>query len=147
MGTTLSRVIGVGLLLGAFYTAHRSIEFRREGEQVVGKVVAIEAKVTHDADSVGYSEQVEIRYAPRGGGPGRVLRSGWNNVLFGAHQVGDEVTVRYLPEDPDDAREDSLLRDALLPLLLAALGIAGLLGRLKSSDSGADTTIWHRRRE
>jgi hypothetical protein len=147
MGTTLSRVIGVGLLLGASYTAHRSLEFRREGELVVGKVVAIEAQVTHDDDSIGYSENVEIRYVPRTGGPGHVLRSGWNNVLFGAHEMGDEVTVRYLPEDPDDAREESLLRDALLPILLGALGIAGLMGRLQSSDSGADTTIWHRRRE
>jgi hypothetical protein len=147
MGTAVSRVIGVGLLLGALYTAHRSIEFRREGELVVGRVVAIEAEVTHDHDSIGYSEKAEIRYVPRAGGPSRVLRSGWNNVLFGAHEVGDEVTVRYLPEDPDDAREDSLLRDALLPLLLGALGIAGILGRLQSSHSGADTTIWHRRRE
>lgn len=147
MGDLLSRVIGVGCVLGALYTAHRSLEFRREGLVVEGQVVAVDARITRDDDGIGYSERVEIRYTPAAGGKPQVLKSGWNNALFGAHEVGDRVRVRHLPGRPGDAREDSLLRDLLLPALLLVLGIAGLAGRLTSSSSGAETTIWRDRRE
>jgi hypothetical protein len=147
MGTTLSRIVGVGCMLGALYCAQRSIEFRRHGEVVEGRVVAVDAEITHDGDGLEYSERIEIRYTPKSGGKARVLRSGWNNTLFGRHDVGDHVIVRYLPDHPDDAREDSQFRDGLLPLMLLFFGIAGVTGRLQSSSSGADTTIWSERRE
>lgn len=147
MGTGLSRLIGLGCLLGALYFAQRSIEFRRHGEVVLGTVVAIDARVSHDGDGLDYSERSEIRYSPKSGGKPLVLRSNWNNALFGRHDVGDRVSVRYLSDRPAEAREDSLLLDWLLPLLLLVLGVAGVTGRLRSSNSGADVTIWSDRRE
>jgi hypothetical protein len=147
MGTGLSRLVGVGCLLGALYCAQRTLEFRRHGEIVPGTVVAIDAQVTHDDDGVDYSERAEIRYTPRSGGKPRILRSNWNNVLFGSHDIGDTVDVRYLPDRPDDARQDSLLLDWLLPGLLLVLGAAGVTGRLQSDHSGPDRTLWRGRRE
>ena len=147
MGTTVSRLVGMGCLVGALYMAHRTIEFRRHGEVVSGTVVAIDARVTHDGDSVDYSERTEIRYVPRSGGKPIVMRSNWNNELFGRHDVGDVVSIRHLPDDPADAREDSLFLDWLAPLLMLVLGTAGVTGRLQSNDDGAETTIWRNRRE
>ena len=147
MGTGLSRLVGVGCLLGALYFAQRSIEFRRHGEVVLGTVVAVDARVSHDDDGVDYSERAEIRYTPKGGGKPLVLTSNWNNALFGRHDIGDEVSVRYLAERPEEAREDSLLLDWLGPLLLLVLGVAGVTGRLQSDASGPDITLWRGRRE
>ena len=147
MTTTLSRLIGVGCIVGALYMAHRTLEFRRHGDVVSGTVVAIESELTHDNNGVSYAERREIRYVPKSGGKPMILRSNWNNALFGSHDIGDSVSVRYLPADPEDAREDSLFLDWLAPLLLLVLGIAGVTGRLQSSDSGPDITIWRDRRE
>ena len=143
----LSRVIGIGCLLGALYTGQRSIEFRRHGEVVDGKVVAVDAKVTAGSEGLNYEERTEIRYTPKSGGPPLVLKSNWNNSLFGSNELGDTVAVRYLPARPDDAREDSLLRDGLLPLLLVVLGVAGVRGRLRSDDREWEFTLWRDRRE
>ena len=145
--SALSRIVGIGCLLGALYAGQRSLEFRRHGEVVDGKVVAVDAKVSASRDGVDYSERTEIRYTPRSGGPPLLLKSNWNGALFGSNDVGDTVAVRYLPARPDDAREDSALRDWLLPLLLVVLGVAGLRGRLRSDDSGPEFTLWRDRRE
>src|SRR5687768_14703427 len=125
MGTAMSRLVGVGCLLGALYCAQRSVEFRRHGEVVSGTVVAVDVRVTASRDGVDRAERTEIRYTPKAGGKPFVLKSNWNNALFGRHDVGDAVEVRYLPASPGEAREDNLLFDWLLPLLLVVLGVAG----------------------
>ena len=147
MGARMSRLIGVGCLIGALYMTHRTIEFRRHGEIVPGTVVAIDATVTRDGHDVDYSERTEIRYVPKSGGKPLVMRSKWNNTLFGRRDIGDRVSIRHLPDDPADAREDSFFLDWLAPVLMLALGLAGVTGRLQSNGDGADTTIWRDRRE
>jgi hypothetical protein len=147
MGTALSRLVGVGCLLGALYCAQRTLEFRRHGEVVSGKVVAVDLRVTASRDGIDHEERSEVRYTPKAGGKSFVLKSNWNGALFGRHDVGDAVDVRYLPARPADAREDSLLLDWLLPLLLLALGIAGVTGRLRSDRHDWEFTLWRDRRE
>jgi hypothetical protein len=145
MGSALSRIVGVGCLAGAVYVANLSIEFRRHGEIVTGTVVAIDAKVTHDDGAINYSERAEILYTPKGGKQPLRLHSNWASGLFSSNDIGDKVSVRYLPDRPEEARQDSLLFDWLAPLALLVLGLAGVTGRLQSSDP--ETTLWSSRRE
>jgi hypothetical protein len=147
MGTGLSRLVGVGCLLASLYCAQRSLEFRRHGEVVSGTVVAVDVRVTASSEGVEREQRTEIRYTPKESAAPYVLKSNWNGALFGRHDLGDQVAVRYLPDDPGDAREDSLLLDWLLPLLLVLLGIAGVCGRLQSESRGWEFTLWRHRRE
>ena len=146
MSSVLSRLVGVGCLLGALYFAHRSVEFRRHGEVVTGTVVAIDAKVTHEDNRIGYSERADIRYTPKGRAQPLLLRSNWSSGLFSSNDIGDKVSVRYLPDHPEEAREDSAFLDWLAPLLLLVLGVAGVTGRLQPGG-GPETTLWRHRRE
>ncbi|MCK7595338.1 DUF3592 domain-containing protein [Pseudomarimonas salicorniae] len=133
MGRGWSLLFGIGFLVGAAWASQRSLEYRRHGVVVEGEVVKVDARVTRDGSSLSYSERAVVRYTPSNGGPARTLEFHWATPLLGGHEPGERVRVRYLPDEADAAREDSLLFDWLLPVVLACLGLAGLTGRLRWS--------------
>jgi hypothetical protein len=142
----LSLLIGIACLCGSVYTAKRTIEFRRHGEVVSGEVIAVDRKLTHDDDGFDLSESTRVRYTPLSGGPPLEMRTNWQTAWLFRSKPGDSKSVRYLPDDPSDAREDSWLIDLLAPLALLLLGLGGIAGRLTStrpesvwwSSSGSD---------
>lgn len=139
-----SFLIGVACLLGSVYFAQRSLEFRRHGEVVDGTVIAVDARISSDDDGFRFSRRAVVEYTPRAGGKPLTLRTNWSSGWFAAPAPGDRLPVRYLPEKPEQAREDNLLDDWLGPLALLALGIGGITGNLRSSRG---ETVWWRRGE
>jgi len=137
-----SMVIGIACLLGAVYVGKQSIEFRRHGEVVVGTVQSVDAKLTSDEKGVDYSERAVVSYTPKAGGGPFTVKTGWATAWFSSRKPGDAVAVRYLPKQPEEAREDSLILDWAAPLALLVLGIAGITGKLQSSD---EERVWWRR--
>jgi hypothetical protein len=134
-----SLLIGVGCLIGAAWAANRSLEYRRHGIVVQGEVISVDAQVTQDS-GISYSERAVVRYTPSDGGKPRILKFHWATPLLGGHEPGDKVSVRYLPDEADAAREDSLLLDWAGPAALLILGIGGLTGRLRSGQP--ETVLW-----
>lgn len=136
-----SLLLGIGLLAGAVWAGERSLEYRRHGIVVEGTVVEVHAQLTREGDSVSYTEQPVVRYQRLHEHQPRSMTFNWASPLFGRHAPGDKVKVRYLPDDPDAAREDSLLLDWAIPTVLLILGLAGVTGRLQGSRSD-DYVIW-----
>ena len=133
MNRLLSFIIGVACLCGSVYMAKRTIEFRRHGEVVSGEVIAVDRQLTHDDDGFDFSERTRVRYTPLSGGPPLEVRTNWQTAWIFHSKPGDSRSVRYLPDDPSDAREDSWLIDFLGPVALLLLGLGGVTGRLTST--------------
>ena len=142
MGRGWSMVIGIACLLGAAYVGKQSIELRRHGEVVVGIVQRLDAKLTSDKQGLDYSERAVVSYTPKAGGGLFTVRTGWATAWFSPTQPGDAVAVRYLLKQPEVSREDSLFLDWAGPLALLVLGIAGIAGKLQSSQG---ERVWWRR--
>ncbi|MGQ0800186.1 MAG: DUF3592 domain-containing protein [Pseudomarimonas sp.] len=140
MGRGWSMVIGIACLLGAAYLGKQSIEFRRHGEVVIGTVLSVDAKLSTDKEGVDYSERAIVNYTPKAGGGPFTLKTGWATAWFSSTKPGDPVSVRYLPENPEEAREDSLFLDWAGPLALLVFGIAGIAGKLQ--EGGRETVWW-----
>ncbi len=138
-----SVIIGIGCLLGSVYVAERSLEFRRHGEVVVGTVQSVDSKLTSDNEGVDYSERSVVSYTPKAGGGPFLVKTGWATAWFSSTKPGDPVAVRYLPKQPEEAREDSLFLDWAAPLALLVLGIAGIAGKLQGSND--EERVWWRR--
>lgn len=145
--SALTRIVGLACLAGALYTGHRSVEFWRHGEVVPGTVVAVDVETSVGPGGVDRSERPEIRYTPQGERAPRIFQADWSNSLFGRHHPGDTIDVRYLPEDPADARIDSRTRDVLVPVLLLVIGILGVRGHLQPGGDDDHWFVWRDRRE
>jgi hypothetical protein len=139
----LSLLIGIACLCGSAYMAKRTIEFRHHGEVVTGEVIAVDRQLTHDDDGFDLSERVRVRYTPLSGGPPLEMRTNWATAWIFHSKPGDSRSVRYLPDDPADAREDSWLVDLLGPVALLLIGIGGLSGNLTSSRP--ESVLWSSR--
>jgi len=136
-----SLILGIGCVLGSLYVAERSLEFRRHGEVVIGTVQSVAAKLSSDKDGFDYSERAVVSYRPKAGGGPFTIKTGWATAWLSSKKLGDAVSVRYLPKQPEQAREDSLFLDWAAPLALLVLGFAGIAGKLQSSQR---ETVWWR---
>ncbi|MCB1569812.1 MAG: DUF3592 domain-containing protein [Dokdonella sp.] len=143
MNRFLSLLVGVACLCGSVYMAKRSIEFRRHGEVVTGEVIGVDRQLTHDDDGFDLSERVRVRYTPLSGGPPLEMRTNWVTAWISRTKPGDPRSVRYLPDDPADAREDSWLIDLLGPVALLLIGVGAFTGNLTSSR--AENVLWSSR--
>ena len=140
MGGSWQRWIGIACLVAAAWATQRSWEFSRDGVVVEGDVARVDAQIAVEDHSISYSERAVVTYRRRDGGELRTLKGHWSSPLFGAHQPGDKVKVRYLPDETDAAQEDSLLVNWALPAVLLVLGISGLAGGLRSGSN--EWVIW-----
>ena len=82
----LSIVIGIGLLVAAAFSAQSTREFIRTSVAVPGQVVKLNAGEHHPQIDFVTRAGEHISY-PQGG-------------MVSGMKVGDQVTVRYLPEAP-----------------------------------------------
>ena len=137
MGRVLSLMLGLVCLLGALYTAHRALEFHRHGEVVLGTVVEDSQALGVMAGGVSRSQPIRVRYTPLGSDTPLELQTGLTSSWFTSPEPGETFAVRYLPERPADARQDSLLIDLVAPLGLLVLGLSALSGPLGPSAHGS----------
>jgi len=141
MGSFWSVLIGVVALGFAVYLGKQSIEYRRDGVVVVGTVKEVQRQISSDGDGPQYSERYVVVYTPQGQKQALTMRTGWHSGFLFGTKAGSAVKVRYLPQAPQEAREDSWLIDIGGPIALVLLGIGGLTGRLQS---GRAETVWWR---
>ncbi|SFN33611.1 DUF3592 domain-containing protein [Dokdonella immobilis] len=140
MNRFLSLAIGIVCLCGSAYMAKRTIEFRRHGEVVSGEVIAVDRQLTHGEDGFDLSERTQVRYTPRSGGPPLEMHTQWGTAWIFHSKPGDPQSLRYLPDNSVDAREDSWLIDLLGPVTFLLLGVGGLTGSLTSSRP--ESVLW-----
>ena len=146
MGRALSLILGLICLMGALYTAHRSLEFRQYGEVVPGMVVMEQTAPGLMAGGLSYSQRLVVRYTPLAGGEPLDLQTGWTSNWFTSPDAGEPVEVRYLPEHPAQARLDNLFLDIVAPLGLLVLSLAALAGSLGPASHGSSRVLWRGRR-
>lgn len=146
MGRALSLILGLVCLLGAFYAAQRSLEFRRHGEVVPGVVIVTDAAPGLLADGHSYRQRLTVRYTPLAGGGPLELEAGWTSNWFTSPDPGETAEVRYLPEHPSEARLDNLFIDIVCPLGLLGLGLAALAGSLGPASHGSSRALGRGRR-
>ena len=135
-----SLLVGVLCLGLAAYTTQRTLEFRRSGVVVTGEVITVDKELTLQDGAVSYSERPRVRYLPQGARTPLVMRFNWASPLFNGYEPGDPVRVRYLPDDPADAREDSLVLDWLSPVVFVLLGLGGLTNTLQRGSE--EIVLW-----
>lgn len=137
----VQRVLGTAFIAAAIWLAADALAFRRGAIPVVGVLVGVERRLSVDDDGVSLLQRpiVEFRPAPRAE-PVEVRARTWTLLGFG--RVGDAVALIHRPGEPASARLDRWFDDALLPVVFAVLGIAGLRGQLQ----GGRHRVWFRRR-
>lgn len=142
MGRGWSLLIGIGCLIGAFYSADQALEFHRHGEVVSGTVLSVDAKLASDEQGFDYSERQLVQYTPAGSSQPLTVRTNWTSGWLFTRKPGDSVAIRYLPTAPEKARENSPVFDWLLPIALLLLSLGGFTGRLTWSKP---ERVWWRR--
>lgn len=126
MNWTAGRIVGLvfallglfTLVAGGFY-AYESFLLVQEGRSTEGIVVDFHQQVSSEDQQVRYAPIVEYRV---GGATYRFASASYANSP--AFEIGETLPVRYLPEQPDQARLDRFGSLWGLPL---GLGLAGLL--------------------
>lgn len=140
MGGNWQRLLGIGFLVAAAWSAHRSWEYRTHGVVVEGVVVRVDAKVAVDDGALDHSVRPVVVWRRVDDGTEHRLEGMWSSPLLFGYDRGDRVKVRYLPGEADAARQDSLLVDWGLPVIFLVLGVSGLGGRLRSGRG--EYVIW-----
>ena len=111
-------VIGLSLLLGAYFLARDQIEFRRGAATTPGTVINLET--AQDEKGRTYYRPV-FTYRDRTGRTHRATDDlGYPPPEL---RVGQAVVVRYRPENPGDARLDGFIEIWIASLVVGGLGL------------------------
>jgi hypothetical protein len=114
----VATLAGLGMLAGSGWTLGSTLKFRKEAQTTDGVVVDF-ATSRSDKGKTMYSPIVEYRDLS---GTSRQLTSSVSSSSPG-YDRGDKVQVRFLPQNPEQARIDSFLENWFLPLILGGLGL------------------------
>lgn len=114
----------VMLLVAGISTVSILKKLGRE-ESVPGVVVDVvkQRYVDAETDNVSYYYYPVVEFKARNGKRRTVQLNGGSNPQ--SHEVGDEVTVLYEPENPNDARIKSFGSSALMWILPSITGLLG----------------------
>ncbi|KWF17608.1 DUF3592 domain-containing protein [Burkholderia pseudomultivorans] len=108
-------VIGVGFLIAAAFSVQSTREFLRTSIVVPGRVVKLNAGGYHPEIEFVTKSGERISY-PQGG------------ILIAAMTVGQDVEVRYLPEQPIPTATVNTFRAIWdMPIFLATMGLGAIL--------------------
>src|SRR5262245_24033745 len=110
-------------LLGAAYTAYRSLWFQHSAERAEGTIVEV---------SEGTPE-LKVEFRTKDGQVRRTETGG--SDLYKGHAKGDKITVFYDPQQPARARVDLWLEHWIIPTILVVPGAIILLAALLISSS------------
>ena len=118
--------IAAVLLMVAGISAITTINKLGREESVPGTVVDVVEQRYEDpeTDNVSYYYVPVVEFKPRDGQRMRVQLTEGSNPP--SHEVGDEVTILYEPENPSDARIQSWGSTALMWLLPGITGTVGI---------------------
>ncbi|WP_447957893.1 DUF3592 domain-containing protein [Vreelandella sp. EE7] len=120
----LSLLVGLGLLVGAFFLYQSSAAFLDQAASAQGTVT--ELIRTRSEDSVTYRPVVE--FTAEGGAPVEFVSPAGSNPP--GYSPGERVEVLYDPTNPVDARLTGFFSAWGAPLILGGLGAAFFLSGL-----------------
>jgi len=127
------------MLYFSWHTYNATNEFLETAQSAPGIVVDFDTRHSSSSSSSGssttYAPIVEYTH-PETGQTIRFTSSASSNPP--AFDGGEEVTVLYSPDDPEDARIDSFMSLWMMPLILVVLGGIFLpvgLGIMRSKNS------------
>ncbi|KOE25234.1 MULTISPECIES: DUF3592 domain-containing protein [Burkholderia cepacia complex] len=116
-------VIGVGFLIAAAFSVQSTREFLRTSIVVPGRVVKLNAGGYHPEIEFVTKSGEHVSY-PQGG------------ILIAAMEVGQDVEVRYLPEQPIPTATVNTFRAIWdMPIFLATMGLGAILVGLMNLPS------------
>lgn len=120
-------LIGIVMIGAAIYAVNQNLLYSREGIDLTGIVVQVTNRVEIDENSWSLSQAPVVEFTPRGAREKRRFRSSiWTHAWFGP-KTGARLPVLYLENEPENARIDTW-QHWLLPLILAGLGVASVMG-------------------
>ncbi|MCO1369849.1 DUF3592 domain-containing protein [Burkholderia multivorans] len=116
-------VIGVGFLIAAAFSVQSTREFLRNSIIVPGRVVKLNAGGYHPEIEFVTKSGEHVSY-PQGG------------ILIAAMKVGQDVEVRYSPEQPIPTATVNTFRAIWdMPIFLATMGLGAILVGLMNLPS------------
>ncbi|MEK7898137.1 DUF3592 domain-containing protein [Burkholderia contaminans] len=108
-------VIGIGFLIAAGFSVHATREFLRTSIVVPGRVVKLNAGGYHPEIEFVTKAGQHVSY-PQGG------------LLISAMTVGQDVEVRYLPEQPIPTATVNTFRAIWdMPIFLLTMGLGAIV--------------------
>jgi len=110
-------LVGLGLLTGAFFAVRSEINFRTGAISVPGTVVDLEPTQGRRG---GTLYKPVFKFTDRNDRVHRITSSLASSPP--SFRRGEVVTVRYRPENPNDAHLDSFMESWFLPLILGGPG-------------------------
>jgi hypothetical protein len=135
MSRVLEIAFGAALILGGAYAAKENLRYAREGLTAQGKVVMVTNRVEVDEQSLSHTQSPVIEFTPAGSAGKRRFRSSIWTSSWLAPKTGETLPVVYLKGEPENARVDTRWQ-WLLPLLLAGIGGATIMGWTRRSSRG-----------
>jgi hypothetical protein len=137
----LQKILGIVFLGAACWFAADAVTLRSQG--LIADAVIVGESHHEQLSTDGYSltHAPIFEFVPADQRTPVRVRSDMFTAWHSYHP-GDTVRVRYFAAHPESARIDSVLRDALMPLLLTVLGVSGLRGQLRRDRS---TTLYESR--
>ncbi|WP_128544816.1 DUF3592 domain-containing protein [Larkinella soli] len=134
--TILSAVfgfIGLNMLTGSLYSYHKTRTWLADTVRTSGEVIAHEGRESTDSFNRETKREYTVyypvvRYRTQTGQTVSFTSSVGSSTPD--HQVGEEVGVRYVPNDPGSARVDEFFSLWLVPLVLTCLGAGMIIASL-----------------
>ena len=112
-------VIGLGLLIGAFFALSSTLSFRSRSTAAGG---VVEDLISSRGSSGNTLYKPVVQWTDAKGGKHRLTGSVASSPS--SYSRGEKVTVRYLADNPEGARLDSFTENWLLTLVLGLIGTA-----------------------
>ncbi|MFN2099529.1 DUF3592 domain-containing protein [Altererythrobacter sp. MF3-039] len=117
--TWLFGLIGLGLLGGSLWAWSSSQSYISDGIRTTGTVIDLDYR---DSDEGSGTYAPVVEFTDREGAT-RIYRSS-SSSNPPAYRRGEQVTLYYMPGEPERAMIDSFSDRYLLPLILGVLGLA-----------------------
>jgi len=116
VNTLIFSVLGVGLLIGAVYSANNSYEFKNAASLTQGKVVDYIKRRSNDGTT--YAPVIEFVTEKNT----TVEFTSSSSSSYRSYSIGDKIDVLYLENNPNNARINSFMSLWFLPIILGFIG-------------------------
>jgi hypothetical protein len=128
IGGAIFTLIGIGFLIGAYFELNSTIYFEQNAIETMGEVLRIETRSSYDSESRStiYSDYAFIKFQNEYGMETEIEKLVSPDFEI---EVGEKVVVRYLPENPSEAKLSVSFMDQYgLLIIFMVFGLAFGIG-------------------
>jgi Protein of unknown function (DUF3592) len=137
-------LLGIGMIVGCWFTTQSTLRFLREGTKATGTVVDFSTEESRDNKGkrkTMYAPVVEFQTAD-----GQSIQfTSASSSSSPSYDRGDKVPVRYLSATPEQARIDSFMSNWGPSLMLGVIGLLATLagyGLFKAGVAARRASAW-----